>query len=174
MPSKARFVLRHTSMSTQVRTEVSLHSPPLIANTMEDRTLLLARLIVIIASQFAALYMQIVVDATVQITSPLFNQRLYHDSILTGEAYTIELLTGHPRRIRTELGVDLHVFRALVEDLHNMGHNDSREIGLEEQLAMFLYTCVTGLSLVHVGERFQHTTTTVSGLFFCYLKKCVD
>jgi hypothetical protein len=29
----------------------------------------------------------------------------YHTLILTGEGCVLELLTGHPRRIRTELGV---------------------------------------------------------------------
>jgi hypothetical protein len=35
-------------------------------------------------------------------------------------------------------------------------------ISLEEKLAIFLYTCVTGLSLHHVGEHFQHTSETIS------------
>jgi len=34
----------------------------------------------------------------------------YHDSALTGAAWVCELLTGHPKRIRRELGVHKHVF----------------------------------------------------------------
>ncbi|KIK81613.1 hypothetical protein PAXRUDRAFT_155677, partial [Paxillus rubicundulus Ve08.2h10] len=33
---------------------------------------------------------------------------------------------------------------------------------VEEQLGIFLYTCVTGLSSCHVGERFQHFPDTVT------------
>ena len=32
----------------------------------------------------------------------------------------------------------------------------------EEQLAIFLYTCVTGLSVWHVGEQFQRLNSTIS------------
>jgi hypothetical protein len=33
---------------------------------------------------------------------------------------------------------------------------------LEEQLAIFLYACVTGLSVRHLGERFQRSNDTIS------------
>ncbi|KIK97643.1 hypothetical protein PAXRUDRAFT_91971, partial [Paxillus rubicundulus Ve08.2h10] len=36
---------------------------------------------------------------------------------------------------------------------------------VEEQLGIFLYTCVTGLSSCHVGERFQHPPDTVTRYF---------
>ena len=78
----------------------------------------------------------------------------YHTSILSGEAWVQELLHGHPRRIQTELGVHLHVFRELVFTLRHMGHQDSKYVTLEEQLAIFLYICVTGLTSTHVGEQF--------------------
>ncbi|KIK71790.1 hypothetical protein PAXRUDRAFT_676657, partial [Paxillus rubicundulus Ve08.2h10] len=35
----------------------------------------------------------------------------------------------------------------------------------EEQLGIFLYTCVTGLSSRHVGERFQHSPDTITKYF---------
>ena len=76
----------------------------------------------------------------------------YHTSILSGEAWAQELLHGHPRCIHTELGVEEPVFRELVIMLCNMGHNN---VTLEEQLAIFLYTCVTGLTSTCIGERFQ-------------------
>ncbi|KAJ7658226.1 hypothetical protein DFH06DRAFT_908114, partial [Mycena polygramma] len=34
-----------------------------------------------------------------------------------------------------------------------------------ESLAIFLYTCVTGLAIDHVAERFQHSHTTISHHF---------
>jgi hypothetical protein len=86
----------------------------------------------------------------------------YHTSILSGYAWVQELLHGHPERIRTELGVHKDVFNALIEELRSMGHGDSKYVMLEEQLAIFLYTSVTGLSIRHVGERFQRANGTIS------------
>ena len=79
----------------------------------------------------------------------------------------MELLTGHPDRIRTELGVRLHVFEALIDALRSMGYGDSCSVGLEEQLAIFLYMGVTGLTVRHVGEMFQHANATISGYVSC-------
>jgi hypothetical protein len=45
----------------------------------------------------------------------------YHTSILTGAGWLMELLLGHPNRIRCELGVRKHVFEALVNELRSMG-----------------------------------------------------
>jgi hypothetical protein len=42
------------------------------------------------------------------------------------------------------------------------GLGDSWHVGLDEQAAIFLYMCVTGLSVRHVGERFQHSNETIS------------
>jgi len=86
----------------------------------------------------------------------------YHTSALTGEEWVIELIVGHPERIRCELGVRADVFQALVTELHALGHTNSRYVSLEEQLAIFLYTCVTGLTIRHVGERFQRSNDTIS------------
>jgi hypothetical protein len=86
----------------------------------------------------------------------------YHTSVLTGQAWVLELLNGHPERIRTELGVHKHVFLALVQELRGLGMKDERNLLLEEQLAIFLYTCVTGLSIRHVGERFQRANGTIA------------
>ncbi|KAJ3744535.1 hypothetical protein EV360DRAFT_12124, partial [Lentinula raphanica] len=76
----------------------------------------------------------------------------YHTSILTGQEWVNELIRGHPERIHTELGVHLHVFAQLIVHLRQMGYRDSRYITLEEQTAIFLYACVTGLSVRHIGE----------------------
>ena len=86
----------------------------------------------------------------------------YHTSILSGYAWLQELLHGHPERIRTELGVHKEVFHALIQELQSMGHGGSKYVTLEEQLAIFLYTSVTGLSTRHVGERFQRANGTIS------------
>ena len=83
-------------------------------------------------------------------------------SALTGEMWVIKLLRGHPEQIQNELGVHKHIFLSLCADLHQYGHQDSKSLSLEEQLAIFLYTCVTGLSIQHVSKQFQHATDTTS------------
>jgi hypothetical protein len=86
----------------------------------------------------------------------------YHNSALSGMAWVSELLTGHPDRIRCELGVRRHVFYILLNLLRDSGCRNSKYITLEEQLAIFLYGSVTGLSVRHLGERFQHSNETIS------------
>jgi hypothetical protein len=86
----------------------------------------------------------------------------YHTSILTGEGWVLELLAGHPKCIQCELGVHQHVFIELIEELREMGYTNSKHVSLEEQLAIFLYACVTGLTIRHLGERFQRSNDTIS------------
>ena len=87
---------------------------------------------------------------------------LYHTSVLTGQLWVLELLCSHPRRIQCELGVHRHIFTQLVAQLCAIGHADSKFVLLEEQLAIFLYTCVTGLTVCHVGEHFQRSNEMIS------------
>jgi hypothetical protein len=94
--------------------------------------------------------------------TPLYNKQIYHNSILSGHGWVQELLHGHPDRIRTELGMRKEVFIELVRELMNSGILDSRYVSAEEQVAIFLYSCVTGISIRHVGERFQHSNETIS------------
>ncbi|KAF8219983.1 hypothetical protein L208DRAFT_1336407, partial [Tricholoma matsutake] len=75
--------------------------------------------------------------------------------------WIVELLNGHPERIHCELGVHKHVFQILISYLQIIGVSHSWDVLLEEQLAIFLYKCVTGLSIQHVGERFQHSNDTI-------------
>jgi hypothetical protein len=58
----------------------------------------------------------------------------------------------------------LHVFLAFVANLrlHCEINTSSRGMTVEEQAAIFLYACVTGLSVWHIGERFQHSNDTIS------------
>ncbi|KAI6096041.1 hypothetical protein F5141DRAFT_1221143 [Pisolithus sp. B1] len=78
----------------------------------------------------------------------------YHTSILSG-GWILELLSSHPERIRTELGVHKHVFRVLVDELQQSGYSHSKYVTLQEQLGIFLYIAVTGLTIRHIGECFQ-------------------
>jgi hypothetical protein len=121
------------------------------------------RLILAAASYWHRLHLAVVLYA-----SPLYWKQPYHTSALSGQAWVDELLGGHPDRIKTELGMRLHVFLALVVQLQTLsGVTDSKYITIEEQVAIFLYTCVTGLSIRHIGERFQRSNDTIS-MYFLY------
>ena len=110
-----------------------------------------------------AFFMETFMVAALDFTSNRAPQVPYHTSILTGYGWVLELLLGHPERIHTELGMYRETFDALVEELHAGGQfNPGDLVTLEEQLAIFLYTCVTGLTSPHVGERFQHSTDTIN------------
>lgn len=115
-----------------------------------------------VAIECARIFVQVVGAATLEFATPLYNKIPYHTSALSGLDWVLELMNGHPKRIRNELGMHKHVFDALLEKLKALGFGPSRNITLKEQLAIFLYTCVTGLSIRHVGKRFQHTTETTS------------
>ena len=107
--------------------------------------------------------------------SPISKQP-YHTSSLSGEKWVLELLQGHPGRIHHELGIYKHIFLKLIAELVGLGYSPSRYITLEEQLAIFLYTCRTGLSIRHIAERFQRSSDTISKYalynILCFLNHC--
>ena len=112
--------------------------------------------------QVAGIIINAVIAAIISVVPPLYDPMPYHTSALTGAMWVLELLEGHPERIRCELGVHKHVFLFLISYLQQIGVQHSRNVFLEEQLAIFLYRCVTGLSIRHVGERFQRSNDTIS------------
>ena len=82
-----------------------------------------------------------------EIISGVQRERIpYHTSALSGYQWVLELPTGHPECIQIELGVHKDVFWKLIADLRSLGITDSKHVTLEEQLAIFLYMCVTGLT----------------------------
>lgn len=111
---------------------------------------------------YAALYISILLNATVALLEAAHTKQPYHTSALSGEAWVIELILGHPDRIRSALGVSLEAFDALISELQAAGHTGSRHVSLEEQLAIFLHICVLGLPIRHAGERFQRSNETIS------------
>ena len=59
--------------------------------------------------------------------------------------------------------MQVHVFLAFVHELHVACNlMDSWHIGVNEQVTIFLYMCVTGLSTCHVVEQFQHSPNTIA------------
>jgi hypothetical protein len=100
--------------------------------------------------QMIGVLINAVIGAVISFAGPLYVKEDYHTSALSGAAWVLELLEGHPDRIRCELGMSKHVFRYLVSYLQVIGINHSRGITLEEQLAIFLYRCVTGAYHYHL------------------------
>jgi hypothetical protein len=111
---------------------------------------------------YITLIVSIMLTALTSLVESVYIRQQYHTSILTGEAWVMELLSGHPERMRTALGVNLEVFSALISELQAAGYGNSRHVSLEEQLAIYLYACVTGLTIRHLGERFQRSNDTIS------------
>ncbi len=86
----------------------------------------------------------------------------YDTSSLSRAGWIHELLTGHPECIRNELGVYRSTFILLVKALQTLSLQSSCHVSIEEQLSIFLYTAVTGLSCTHVAEQFQQSTATIT------------
>ncbi|KAG1800737.1 uncharacterized protein HD556DRAFT_1438737 [Suillus plorans] len=82
----------------------------------------------------------ILISATANILESVYakDPEPYHTSALSGEAWVMELLSGHPERIRCELGVHAHVFAELISEIRALGHTASKFVSLEEQLVIFL------------------------------------
>ncbi|KAH9953769.1 hypothetical protein BGW80DRAFT_1132489, partial [Lactifluus volemus] len=78
-------------------------------------------------------------NTILNVMAPLYHRIPYHTSSLSGEAWVQELLTGHPQRIRNELGVYRSTFIMLVRAIQALGLQPSRHVSIEEQLAIFLY-----------------------------------
>jgi hypothetical protein len=112
--------------------------------------------------QLTAFIIQFACQMVLEELAPLYLRTPYHTSALSGADWVQELLTGHPRRIQTELGVSRSTFVLLLKSIQALGVKSSRHVSVEEQLAIFLYTVVTGLPCTHVGERFQRTTGTIT------------
>ncbi|KAI0278222.1 hypothetical protein BGY98DRAFT_888916, partial [Russula aff. rugulosa BPL654] len=63
----------------------------------------------------------------------------YHTSAPSGEEWVQELLSGHPQRIRNELGVNRGTFTILCKAIQSLDITSSGHVSIEEQLAIFLY-----------------------------------
>jgi hypothetical protein len=111
---------------------------------------------------YITLIVSIMMTAITSLVESMYICEPFHTSALTGEAWVMELLSGHPERMRNALGVNLHVFSALILELRAASYQNSKNVSLEEQLAIYLYASVTGLTIRHLGERFQRSNETIS------------
>jgi len=109
-------------------------------------------------------FLHLIGIAAVLYQTPQYWSQSYHDSALSGAAWVNELIHGHPDRIFCQLGMRLHVFMSFCANLQLLGGLTTSHHGVtvEEQAAIFLYTFVTGLSIRHIGERFQCANETIS------------
>ena len=98
--------------------------------------------------QMIGMFINVVISTVISFARPLYDKEDYHTSALSGATWILELLEGHPDQICCELGVNKHIFGYFISYLQLIGINHSRGITLEEQLAIFLYRCVTGTSLM--------------------------
>ena len=96
----------------------------------------------------AAYLVNVVGIATTLYSTSFYWKQPYHTLKLTGAEWVQELILGHHDCIWMELGVQVHVFLALVQELHVTCHlKDGRDMSLNEEVAIFLYMCLTGLSI---------------------------
>ena len=114
--------------------------------------------------QAAAGFISVLITSAIMFSGPA-QAAPYHTSILSGQDWMFELINGHPECMHTELGVRVLVFRWMVSALSKAGMGPSKQVSLEEKLTIFLYASVTGLSIWHLGERFQHSNETISRYF---------
>lgn len=104
-----------------------------------------------------AAVLQYVVLGVGTYAAPHYCKEPMHDSSLSGHAWLDKLLLGHPDVFHVCFGMHKHVFLALVVQMHLLGYEEkpNSTIFLDESLAIFLYTCVTGVSIDHVAVRFK-------------------
>jgi hypothetical protein len=76
----------------------------------------------------AAMVAQLIVGIVIAYMTPFLDKEPYHTSILSGHAWVLELVNGHPNWIKNELGMRKNVFRALVQELEACGLHDSKYI----------------------------------------------
>ncbi|CAN1130847.1 Protein ALP1-like [Linum perenne] len=94
-------------------------------------------------------------------------------SIRQGHDWVRELLHDHPGRIYEQLRMERHIFLQLCEELKNHGLCPSKNITVQEQVAMFLMILAHSNSARDNAEDFQHSTATVSKYFGIVLKAVI-
>ena len=92
-----------------------------------------------------------------------FDKVPQHTSVLSGQAWIDELIAGHDGWFYNEMGMQKHVFWALLSALQkDTGLRDTMHVSNEEQLAIFLHYAHRSLSSRALQERFQRSGDTIS------------
>jgi hypothetical protein len=116
-----------------------------------------------IAVNVALLLLVISASAAWSVIASVYDKVPMHTSKLRGQDWVEELLHGHDGRFYDQMGVHKHVFKHLVEELwQKTDLDDSKNVTIEEQVAIFLHAAVTGQSNRKLQERFQRSGDTIS------------
>lgn len=91
-------------------------------------------------------------------------KRPYHNRVGEGAELMRWAITHvSPKPLLDEWGVEPRTFKTILhEPVQVTGLEDSRYIGIEEKLGIFLYICRMGLSVRKTGGRFQRSYDTVA------------
>ncbi|CAI0383664.1 unnamed protein product [Linum tenue] len=88
-----------------------------------------------------------------------------------GHDWVQEILRGHPIRIYEQLRMDKRTFVSLCEELKRYGGLEStKNVTVEEQVAIFMKVVGHSWTTRDGAERFQHSTATISKYFGIVLK----
>ena len=86
-----------------------------------------------------------------------------HTSILISEGWIQELLIGHPAHFRRSMGMSKHVFWRLIQELHVFARLClTKYVSMNEQVAIFMYICVSRNMNCQAQECFQHSGDIVT------------
>jgi DDE superfamily endonuclease len=100
-----------------------------------------------------------------------FSKLPQHTSSHTGRRWMEELLSGHPARMKDNLGISQVGFRYLENLLvRRANFTDTRYMDTTEQLGIFLYAVSTDLSMRKLAERFQRSTETINRTYHKVMK----
>lgn len=107
--------------------------------------------------------MCMVVTITMSLQLDLEDPLPMHTSVLSGQAWLDELITGHHRRFQDAFGMAKHVFLQLTIELQLFhGLRPSKHVSANEKLATFLHMARTGSNTRMLQERFQRSGETIS------------
>ncbi|XP_042944692.1 protein ALP1-like [Carya illinoinensis] len=86
-----------------------------------------------------------------------------HNIGLHGQEYIVAILNGHPKNCRNMFQMEVYAFQALCNTLRTDSILEStREVSVEEAVAMFAFTVGHGTVQRVTGDRFQHSSETVN------------
>ena len=140
--------LESVIINSMTRTRISTTRPTSTLNNRKRRAARLA----ILAGAYA-----------VYLVGLSYNKTPRNTSKLSGADWLDELLEGHDTRFYDNMGMNRHVYCWLLEILgKKAGLRDTKHVTLREQLAIFLYFAVTGVSVRKLQERFQRSPDTIS------------
>ena len=96
-----------------------------------------------------------------------YDKRPMHTSILSGKNYMDEVRDGNPTNCHDMFRMTLDLFYHLVDELKRHGYlkEGKGRVDMQEAVAIFLYIVGHNTRMRPVGDKFQHSTKTVSRKF---------